>query len=114
MRRGPMLRSRPRSRAPLTAAVVATALAAGLGTASAASAAPAPSGAAPGAPGALSHFGLARKDCLGTARHRTSKVWFTIAGGMLSDVYFPTEDNTNVETMQYMVTRGGSVDLQAR
>src|SRR5512133_3924631 len=69
---------------------------------------------APGGPGAMSHFDLARKDCLGTARNRTSKVWFTVAGGMLSDVYFPTEDNTNVETMQYVVARNGAVDLQAR
>ena len=30
---------------------------------------------APGGPGALSHFDLARKDCLGTARNTRSKVW---------------------------------------
>src|SRR3989454_9303658 len=53
---------------------------------------------APDGPGALSHFDLARKDCLGTARNTTSKVWFTIANGVLSDVYYPTIDNTNVET----------------
>src|SRR5512132_3254549 len=47
-------------------------------------------------PGALSHFDLARKDCVGTARNTTSKVWFTVANGVLSDVYFPTNDNTNV------------------
>src|SRR3954447_5870225 len=76
--------------------------------------APAPSGAAADGPRELSHFDLARKDCLGTARNRTSKEWFTIAGGILSDVYFPTEDNTNVETMQYVVARDGGVDLQAR
>ena len=56
-------------------------------------------------PGALSHFDLARKDCLGTARNTTSKVWYTVAGGVLSDVYYPTVDNTNVETLQYIVTR---------
>jgi len=55
---------------------------------------------APGGPGAVSHFDLARKDCVGTAANRSSKVWFTVAGGMLSDVYSPTVDNTNVETMQ--------------
>src|ERR1700693_2033079 len=62
-------------------------------------AAPAPS-FAPGGPGALSHFDLARKDCLGTANNTTSKVWYTVAGGVLSDVYYPTIDNTNVETLQ--------------
>src|SRR5471032_1081841 len=66
-------------------------------------------------PGALSHFDLARKDCLGTSRTTTSKVWFTIAGGVLSDVYYPTIDNTNVETLQYVVTDGSTfTDLQTR
>ena len=66
-------------------------------------------------PGALSHFDLARKDCVGTARNTTSKVWFTVADGVLSDVYFPTNDNTNVETLQYIVTDGSTfTDLQTR
>ncbi len=70
---------------------------------------------APGGPGALSHFDLARKDCLGTARNTTSKVWYTVADGVLSDVYYPTVDNTNVETLQYIVTDGATfTDLQTR
>ncbi len=70
---------------------------------------------APGAPGVLSHFDLARKDCVGTAANTTSKVWYTVADGVLSDVYNPTVDNTNVETMQYVVTDGRSfTDLQTR
>jgi glucoamylase len=79
-----------------------------------AAAAPAAPPAADG-PGALSHFDLARKDCVGTARNTNSKVWFTVANGVLSDVYFPTNDNTNVETLQYVVTDGSSfTDLQTR
>src|SRR3954463_4582883 len=70
---------------------------------------------APGGPGALSHFDLARKDCLGTARNSTSKVWFTVANGVLSDVYYPTIDTTNVETLQFLVTDGSTfTDLQTR
>src|SRR5438309_170837 len=81
----------------------------------AAGAASAPSDVAPGGPGALSHFDRARKDCLGTARNTTSKVWFTVAGGVLSDVYYPTVDNTNVETLQFIVTDGATfTDLQTR
>jgi len=65
--------------------------------------------------GDLSHFDLARKDCLGTARNTTSKVWYTVANGVLSDTYYPTVDNTNVETLQYLVTDGTSfTDLQRR
>jgi glucan 1,4-alpha-glucosidase len=71
--------------------------------------------AAPGGPGVLSHFDLARKDCLGTARNTGSQVWYTVAGGVLSDVYSPTIDNTNVETLQYVVTDGRTfTDLQSR
>jgi glucan 1,4-alpha-glucosidase len=66
-------------------------------------------------PGALSHFDLARKDCIGTARNTSSKVWFTLANGVLSDVYYPTIDNTNVETMQFIVSDGSTfTDLQTR
>jgi glucoamylase len=71
--------------------------------------------AAPGAPGAASYFDLARKDCLGTAAGRGSKVWYTVAGGVLSDVYEPTIDNTDVSTLQYVVTDGSTfTDLQTR
>lgn len=73
------------------------------------------SSTAPGGPGAVSYFDLSRKDCLGTARNTTSRVWFTVAGGMLSDVYYPTLDNTNVQTLQYIVTDGRTfTDIQAR
>jgi glucan 1,4-alpha-glucosidase len=76
---------------------------------------PSPSSPAVDGPGALSHFDLARKDCVGTARNRTSKVWFTVADGVLSDVHFPTNDTTNVETLQYVVTDGRTfTDLQTR
>jgi glucoamylase len=70
---------------------------------------------ATGSPGSPSYFDLARKDCVGTARNTTSKVWFTVAGGVLSDVYWPTVDATNVHTLQYVVTDGHTfTDLQTR
>ena len=70
---------------------------------------------ATGGPGAPSFFDLARKDCVGTARNGVSKVWFTVAGGVLSDVYWPNVDATNVKTLQYLVTDGSTfTDLQTR
>src|ERR687883_1757716 len=70
---------------------------------------------APGGPGTMSHFDLARKDCVGTARNTRSKVWFTVANGVLSDVYYPTNDTTNNEMLQYVVTDGATfTDLQTR
>ena len=81
----------------------------------AALAASAKASVAPGSPGAPSYFDLGRKDCVGTARNTTSKVWFTVAGGVLSDVYWPTVDATNVHTLQYLVTDGSTfTDLQTR
>jgi glucoamylase len=78
-------------------------------------AASAPSVVAPGAPGSMSYFDLARKDCVGTAAGTASKVWYTVAGGVLSDTYEPTIDNTNVSTLQYVVTDGSTfTDLQTR
>jgi glucoamylase len=98
-----------RSFAALAAALLTAAVLAPVSTAAAA-----PS-AETGAPGALSHFDQSRKDCLGTARNNTSKIWYTVANGVLSDVYAPTVDTTNVETMQYLVTDGTSfTDLQTR
>ena len=95
-------------------AVVALLVAALAATAAPSQAAP-PTGTAADGPGDLSHFDLARKDCVGTARNRSSKVWYTVADGVLSDVYFPTNDNTNVETLQYVVTDGATfTDLQTR
>ncbi|HEY1716220.1 MAG TPA: glycoside hydrolase family 15 protein, partial [Solirubrobacteraceae bacterium] len=58
---------------------------------------------------------VARKDCFGTARNTTSKVWFTVAGGVLSDVFSPNIEATNVNTVQYIVSDGHSfADLQQR
>jgi glucoamylase len=85
-----------------------------VGSASASTAAT-PAAEAAGAPGATSHQGQSRKDCVGTSRTTDSKIWFTVANGILSDVYAPTLDATNVETMQYLVTDGSSfTDLQSR
>ena len=75
---------------------------------------------APGAPGSESYFDLARKDCVGTALNTSpgTRVWFTVADGVLSDTYWPNVDATNVHTLQYLVTgsAGGQsfTDLQTR
>jgi hypothetical protein len=52
---------------------------------------------------------------VGTAAAPGSKVWYTVAGGVLSDVYEPVIDNTNVSTLQYVVTDGSTLTgLQTR
>jgi glucoamylase len=70
---------------------------------------------APDGPGTQSYLDLARKDCFGTARDTTSKVWYSVADGVLSDTFSPTIENSNVNTLQYIVTDGRSfADLQQR
>ena len=97
-----------------TASAILAALVVMAVVSAAATAAPTPP-AAPGSPGSESYFDLARKDCVGTARNTTSKVWFTVADGVLSDTYWPTIDATNVNTLQYLVTDGRTfTDLQTR
>jgi glucoamylase len=70
---------------------------------------------ATGAPGAASSYDEGRKDCVGTATSTSSKIWFTISDGELSDVYEPTIDNTDVKSMQWVVTNGRTwTDIQSR
>jgi glucan 1,4-alpha-glucosidase len=90
--------------------------AAGLaGTGAAATRAAPASAQAPGGPGTTAYLDEARKDCFGTARNTTSKVWFTVADGVLSDVFSPSIEASNVNTVQYIVTDGRSfADLQQR
>ena len=85
------------------------------GTATTTSARTSAASVAPGSPGTMSYFDLARKDCVGTATGTASKVWYTVADGVLSDTYEPTIDNTNVSSLQYIVTDGSTfTDLQTR
>jgi glucoamylase len=74
-----------------------------------------PTGSAPGRPGTQAYLNSARKDCFGTAQGTASKVWFTVAGGVLSDVYSPTIEDSDNGTLQYIVTNGSTFsDLQQR
>ena len=92
-------------------ATVLALIAAGVGAAPASAVPP----EATGSPGAVSHHGESRKDCVGTARNTGSKIWYTVANGILSDVYAPTVDATNIETLQFLVTDGATfTDLQSR
>ena len=73
-----------------------------------------PAAEATGAPGALSYYDEARKDCAGTAADTASKAWYTVADGELSDTYAPTIDNTDVKSLDPIVTGPGFTALQPR
>src|ERR1700682_1988924 len=62
---------------------------------------------APGAPGQDAHWTSAAKQGFGTANSTTSKVWFTLADGALTEVYYPTIDIPNVQILQLVIVGSG-------
>jgi glucoamylase len=77
-----------------------------LGVAAPSVLAAAPSGQAPGAPGAASDWVTGDKDGFGTARGTTSKVWYTLHNGELSEIYYPRIDTPSTRDTQLVVTDG--------
>jgi glucoamylase len=45
----------------------------------------------------------AGKQGIGTALSEKSKVWFTLEGGSLTEVFYPTADKANVQWLQFVV-----------
>ncbi len=74
-------------------------------TARSAAAAPAD---APGAPGAAATWTTGDKEGIGTSRSTTSKVWYTLTGGTMSEVYYPSGVTPNVRELQLAVTDGAT------
>jgi glucoamylase len=64
------------------------------------------SGEAPGAPGAASDWVTGDKDGFGTARGTSSKVWYTLNNGELSEIYYPRIDTPSTRDTQLVVTDG--------
>ncbi|HEY7484825.1 MAG TPA: glycoside hydrolase family 15 protein [Streptosporangiaceae bacterium] len=70
-------------------------------------------GEAPGAPGGGSSWTTGDKTALGTATASASKVWFTVAKGVTSEVFYPRADVPDVQDLQYIVSDGSTfVDLE--
>jgi glucoamylase len=69
-------------------------------------AAPAAAAEAPGAPGAVANWTRGDKDGFGTARPLASKVWFTLQGGELSEVYAPDLGTPSFRDLQFVVSDG--------
>jgi glucoamylase len=63
-------------------------------------------GEAPGAPGAASDWVTGDKDGFGTARGTTSKVWYTLHEGELSEIYYPRIDTPSTRDTQLVITDG--------
>ncbi|MBV8953103.1 MAG: hypothetical protein JO179_03125 [Solirubrobacterales bacterium] len=90
-------------------ALVIAALAASAGSASAASAGSSrATGVAPGAPGAKPDWAPADKHGFGTSRTSASRVWYTLEGGELTEVYYPRLDTPSFRDLQFVVSDGRS------
>ena len=69
--------------------------------------------AASDGPGGASSWTTGNKLAVGTSAGLDSKVWFTVAKGITSEVFYPRLDIPNMEDMQYVVTDGSTfVDLE--
>jgi glucoamylase len=58
---------------------------------------------APGAPGKDAQWASAGKQAVGTSNTLNSKIWFTLQGGMLTEVFYPQVDTANVNVLQFVV-----------
>lgn len=70
---------------------------------------------APGAPGLDAHWPNAAKNGFGTANTLTSKVWFTLNNGVMTEVYYPRLDVPNVQMLQLIIVSsdGKRVETEA-
>src|SRR5260370_37714944 len=69
---------------------------------------------APGAPGAMPTWTPASKEAVGTATSTDSHVWFTLQGGILTEVYYPRLDTADVHTLEFAVSDGKTVWIESK
>ncbi len=58
---------------------------------------------APGGPGQDAQWLSAGKQAIGTSANPESKVWFTLANGVLTEVMYPNVQTANVQMLQFVV-----------
>jgi glucoamylase len=61
-----------------------------------------------GAPGIEARWTRGNKDGVGTAYSASSKIWLTLFGGVVTEVFFPTVDRPQMRDLQYLITDGKS------
>jgi glucoamylase len=61
---------------------------------------------ATGGPGIPPRWTHSAKDVIGTAYSTASRIWFTVSGGVISEVYFPTLDHPQIRDLQFLVSDG--------
>jgi glucoamylase len=59
-----------------------------------------------GRPGIEPRWSNATKDGVGTAYSTSSRVWFTLAQGVLTEIYYPNIDHPQIRDAQFLVSDG--------
>jgi glucoamylase len=59
-------------------------------------------------PGIDAHWRSAAKNGFGTSTSLRSKVWFTLTQGILTEVFYPTVDTPNTESLQFVFCKNQS------
>lgn len=59
-----------------------------------------------GRPGIEPRWTRSDKEVVGTAYSASSRLWFTMAAGIVSEVYFPTIDHPQTRDLQFLITDG--------
>jgi len=67
---------------------------------------PSPQRPAFGAPGIEPRWTRSDKSAVGTAYFAGSRLWFTLAAGIVSEIYYPTIDTPQIRDLQYLITDG--------
>jgi len=62
-----------------------------------------------GRPGIEPHWTRSAKDGVGTAYATSSRLWYTLSLGIITEVYFPTIDRPQLRDLQYLITDGQSL-----
>ncbi len=61
-----------------------------------------------GRPGIEPRWTYADKEGVGTAYAISSRIWFTLLNGVLTEIYYPTVDRPQVRDLQYLITDGST------
>ncbi len=61
---------------------------------------------APGGPGIEPRWTRGHKTAVGTAYSSSSRVWYTLDHGTITEVYYPTIDSPQIRDFQFMLTDG--------
>jgi hypothetical protein len=65
---------------------------------------------APGGPGIDPRWTHAAKVAVGTAYSTSSRVWYTLDAGCVTEVYYPTIDTPQIRDLQFLFTANGKIE----